>query len=330
MAPARTRHSTGVIGGASAVAAGLVADRVFGEPPPAVHPVAGFGQGMARVERALYRDSRVAGMTHWAIGVGGAVVAGRALDRMLGRRWALLVSTYLAVAGRMLGREATAIGDLLVAGNLEAARARLPALVGRSPTDLSESEITRAVVESVAENSVDAVVAPVLWALVAGAPGVCAYRAINTLDAMVGHRSPRYEQFGWASARLDDLANWIPARVGAVGVAAVRPGRARAVVRIVRRDAAQHPSPNGGVIESAFAASLGIRLGGSNRYGDVVEHRGVLGDGREAAGADIGRAVRLLDQVTVAVGVAGLLAASATTLTRRLWRGRSRGRTDRA
>ena len=156
--------------------------------------------------------------------------------------------------------------------------------------------MARATVESVAENTSDAVVAPLLWGAVAGVPGLLGYRAVNTLDAMVGHRSPRYERFGWAAARLDDLVNWVPARVA--GLAAAAGGAAGR--RITgggaagrRRDAGQHPSPNAGVVEAAFAGALGIRLGGRNVYDGQVEDRGVLGDGRAVEIADIARANRL-------------------------------------
>ncbi len=293
-----------------AVAVGVVADRVFGEPPGIVHPVARFGQSMARIEQRMYRDDRAVGVMFCMIGVGSAAACGVVLQRCVGRSAALAISIAVATAGRMLGREANAIGALLVDGDLEAARTRLPSLVGRSPDGLDAMEIARAVIESVAENSVDAVIAPMVWGLIGGAPAVLAHRAVNTLDAMVGHHSPRYERFGWASARLDDIANWLPARLGAVCVATVSPAHARSIRHVIRRDSGQHPSPNGGVIEAAYAAALGIRLGGSNRYGEVVVHRGVLGDGEPATADDVGRAVRLLDLTTVAlaaIGVAGSL-----------------------
>ena len=156
----------------------------------------------------------------------------------------------------------------------------------------------RAVVETVAENTVDAVTAPLWWATIGGAPAVLAHRAINTLDAMVGHRNERYRQFGWASARADDVVNWIPARLTAVAVAAVRPRRAAAIARTVRRDAPRHPSPNGGVVEAAFAAALDVRLGGTNTYGDVVEDRGTLGDGRPPTPDDGVAAIRLARDAT--------------------------------
>src|SRR5205085_1729269 len=195
--------------------------------------------------------------------------------------------------------------------DLDEARALLPALVGRDPTGLDDKEITRAVVESVAENTVDAVVAPLLWAAAAGAPGALGHRAVNTMDAMIGRRSARYLRYGWAAARLDDLAAWVPARVTAAAVAAVRPRSAPAVWNAVRHEAPRHPSPNAGVAEAAFAAALGLRLGGANRYGDRIEVRPSLGDGRPPERHDIGRAVRLAGDVGLALtcALAGLGAA---------------------
>ena len=293
-------------------AAGVMADRLLGEPPVAAHPVAGYGAVMRRVETHLYRDERQAGAAHAALGVGLAVAAGAALRSPA-------AAAYVAVAGRSLAQTALAIEATLDRHDLDAARAQLPALVGREPSQLDAPEIARAVVESVAENTVDAVVAPALWAAAAGAPGVFAYRAVNTLDAMVGHRSVRYERFGWASARLDDLAGLIPARVTAGLVAAVRPRSATRVARAVREDAPAHPSPNAGVAEAAFAAALGLRLGGTNRYGDRVEHRPALGGGRTPAPGDIRAAVRLSRDVTGAL-VALLAVPSAL---RWVWRRRA-------
>ena len=268
------------------VAAGVMADRLLGEPPSVAHPVARFGAVMRRVETHVYRDARPAGAAHAAVGVGLATAAGAALGSPA-------AAAYIAVAGRALARAALDIEATLEQGDLAAARAQLPALVGREPSQLDEPEIARAVVESVAENTVDAVVAPALWAAAAGAPGVFAYRAVNTLDAMVGHRSARYEHFGWASARLDDIAGLVPARVTAGLVVAVRPGAASRVARAVREDAPAHPSPNAGVAEAAFAAALDLQLGGANRYGERVEIRPSLGTGRQPSRTDIGRAVRL-------------------------------------
>ncbi|HXW77909.1 MAG TPA: CobD/CbiB family cobalamin biosynthesis protein, partial [Acidimicrobiales bacterium] len=205
----------------------------------------------------------------------------------------------------------------LAEGDEKRARELLPALVGRDPTGLDVAEIARAVVESVAENTVDAVVAPALWAAVAGAPGAFGYRAVNTMDAMVGHRSPRYLNYGWASARLDDLANWVPARCTAALVALVRPGSAREIRRAVAMQAPAHPSPNAGVAEAAFAVALGIRLGGANRYGEQTEVRPQLGWGRGAQPDDIAQAVRLSRDVgTALAAVLGIAGAA------QWWRGR--------
>jgi adenosylcobinamide-phosphate synthase len=276
------------------VTLGLLADRVLGEPPTELHPVAAFGTAMTKVEERLYRDDRRAGIAHAAIGVALGVAAGKLVRSRA-------VATYVAVSGRMLGSTARRIGRVLDTGDLEGARALLPSLVGRDPSELDANGIARAVVESVAENTVDAVVAPALWAAVAGAPGALAHRAVNTMDAMVGHHSARYERYGWAAAKLDDAMAWVPARATATLVAAVRPSSAGEVWRVVRRDAGAHPSPNAGVAEAAFAAALGIQLGGPLRYGERVEHRPLLGDGRPVDGSDIERAVRLSDDVTLAL-----------------------------
>jgi len=288
----RVTASTGL-----AAAAGWAFDRIAGEPPTVAHPVAWFGRAMRRLERVTYRDSRAAGATHVAVGVGVAVGAGRVAERLLGRWLSTALTTGVCVAGRMLAREATAVVDAVDAGDLDAARARLPTLVGRDTTDLDGDEILRAVVESVAENAVDAVVASIVWAGVFGAPGVLAHRAVNTLDAMVGHRNERYRRFGWAAARLDDAANYLPARLAAVEVALLVPSRWSVIRRAVREDAPRHPSPNGGVIEAAVAAALGVSVGGRNRYGGVDEDRGTLGQGPGPSVADARRAIALTNRL---------------------------------
>jgi len=279
---------------AAGAAAGVIADRFLGEPPAIVHPVVAFGRVMRTVERRLYRDARPAGMVHAAIGTSLGLIAG-------GLVGSAAVATWVAVAGRALGEAATAVGSALDDHDLPLARTLLPALVGRDPYGLDEKELARAVVESVAENTVDAIVAPALWAALLGAPGALGYRAVNTLDAVVGHRSDRYANYGWASARQDDLAGWIPARATAGLVAAVRPGAAREVWVAVRTQASAHPSPNAGVAEAAFAAALGLCLGGENRYRDRVEIRPQLGTGRPAERGDIARAVALSRDVSLAL-----------------------------
>jgi adenosylcobinamide-phosphate synthase len=292
---------------AFATAVGLALDRLAGEPPAPVHPVAAFGRLMGGVERCTYRDARGRGVLHAAIGVGVGAAAGTVAAGAGGA--GVTAAVAMATAGRMLGESARRIGDALEGGDLAGARAALPTLVGRDPSGLDAGEVARAVVESVAENTVDAVVAPAFWAVVGGAPGVLAHRAVNTLDAMVGHRSPRYERFGWASARLDDVAAWLPARLTAALVAVARPRRAGAVWRAVRDQAPEHPSPNAGVAEAAFAAALGVRLGGRNRYDRRVEERALLGRGGPPQPADVARAVDLLDDVTAALAAALVVVA---------------------
>jgi len=286
----------------------VIADVIVGEPPIRPHPVSVFGDVMGAIERHFYRDGRLAGLAHAGAGLAAAVAVGSVVR-------STTAATYVAVAGRSLGQAATAVRRPLDAGDLDAARTLLPALVGRDPAGLDEKELCRAVVESVAENTVDAVIGPALWGALAGAPGALAYRAVNTLDAQVGHHNDRYERFGWASARLDDGANLIPARVTAGLVIAVRPHRAAAVLSAVRHQAGAHPSPNAGVAEAAFAAALGVRLGGENRYGGRVEIRPPLGSGPSPGIGDIDRAVRLSRHVSLAA--AGGLALLGRILGRR-------------
>ena len=288
--------------------AGVVVDAVVGEPPLAWHPVAKFGSAMTALERRTYRDTRGAGAVHLSIALGAAIAVGLGARRLLGPFLATASAVALASAGRMLDEEALGIADHLEAGDVPTARVALRALAGRTPDDLDESEIARAVIESVAENSVDAVVSSIMWGVVGGAPAVLAHRATNTLDAMIGHHSERYEHFGWASARLDDVLNFVPARVAAAAVALCRPRSSQLVIDTIRRDASQHPSPNGGVIEAAYAAALGVKLGGVNRYGDDVEDRGTLGDGRPPMATDIRAAVSLRRHTTTLLaGVAALI-----------------------
>jgi adenosylcobinamide-phosphate synthase len=286
---------------ALAAAAGIAADLALGEPAVDPHPVAAFGHAMDEMEKAFYRPQRSAGVLHAAAGLGLGILAGTTLVR------STALATYLSVAQRALGEAAFDVAEGLDVCDLPLARQLLPALVGRDPSALDASEIARAVVESVAENTVDAVVAPALWAALFGASGALGYRAVNTMDATVGHHNERYEQYGWASARLDDLANYLPARLTAVLVMVVRPRSARAVWRAIRQDAPSHPSPNAGVAEAAFAAALGLRLGGVNTYGDRVEWRPRLGDGRTPEVADIRAAVSLGRDVTA--GLIGTLIA---------------------
>ncbi|MFM9592405.1 cobalamin biosynthesis protein [Streptomyces scabiei] len=289
-------------------AAGLLGDLLLGDPRRG-HPVAAFGRAAGAVERALWRDHRGWGALHTALCAGGAVALGAVASAVVRPSRAASVgltaaATWAVVGGTSLGREARAIGRSLDAGDVEGARARLPHLCGRDPQALDADGIARAVVESVAENTSDAVVGALVWGGVGGVPGLLGFRAVNTLDAMVGHLSPRYRRYGWASARLDDVVGWPGARLTAV-LAAACGGDARGAVRAWRADAGKHPSPNAGPVEASFAGALGVRLGGTLSYGGRVEHRPVLnGKGRAVAVEDIERAVRLSRRVSwLALGV---------------------------
>ncbi|GGT11442.1 cobalamin biosynthesis protein [Streptomyces chromofuscus] len=282
-------------------AAGLLGDLLLGDPRRG-HPVAAFGHAAGAVERVLWRDHRGWGVLHTVVCAGGAVALGAAARRSVRSSPAASVAltgvaTWAVVGGTSLGREARAVGRALEAGDVEGARARLPHLCGRDPQALDADGIARAVVESVAENTSDAVVGALVWGAVGGVPGLLGFRAVNTLDAMVGHRSPAYRKYGWASARLDDLAGWPGARLTAV-LAVLAGGDPRGAVRAWRADAAKHPSPNAGPVEASFAGALGVRLGGTLSYAGRVEHRPVLnGGGRAVQVADIERAVRLSRRV---------------------------------
>ncbi len=266
---------------------GAALDALLGDPARC-HPVAVFGWLAGGLERLLWRPSRPAGTVFCAALTAGSAAGVSAALSLLGSRPALRMAlgaatVWTALGGRSLRREALRLGALLEQGDIEGARLRAPALVGRDPSDLDAGELARATVESVAENTADAIVASLLWFALGGAPATAAHRAVNTLDAMVGHRSARHAEFGWASARLDDAANWLPARLAAlltVLAAPVVDGSPGEAWRVLRRDGHAHPSPNAGRAEAAFAGALGVGLGGTNRYDDRIEHRAPLGDGR--------------------------------------------------
>jgi adenosylcobinamide-phosphate synthase len=298
------------------VLAGYLADLVFADPKRG-HPVAMFGQAVAKLEQLIYRDTRTAGGVQVGLAMGAVGLLGVAVQRgaeRRGRLWSIAATaaaTWTALGGTSLARTGLAMSELLDRGDIEGARLLLPSLCGRDPASLDGAGLTRAALESVAENTSDAQVAPLLWAAVGGVPAVLSYRAINTLDSMIGHQSPRYVRFGWAAARLDDVANFVAARATAALVVMCAPavgGSPSGAVRAWRRDAARHPSPNAGVVEAAFAGALGVRLGGPTRYHHELQIRPTLGDGGQAGVADLRRAVLLSRAVQAAAAVfAGLL-----------------------
>jgi adenosylcobinamide-phosphate synthase len=306
---------------AAGLVAGVALDALIGDPRRG-HPVAAFGRAAAALEARDYADARPSGAAHtaacvFAVTAPAVLLQRRTRDRPLLGFTAAALTSWAVIGARSLRAESGRTIAPLAGNDLPAAREILPSLCGRDPADLGAKEIARAVIESVAENTSDAVVAPLLWGAAAGVPGLVAYRAINTLDAMVGHHSPRYERFGWAAARLDDVANWVPARVTALLTVACASGTRRAAWRAFRVYGGQHPSPNAGRCEAAFAGALGLRLGGTNLYHGVAEHRPELGDGRTPDVNDIRSANRLARNVTIA---ATALAAGVA-----LGRTRSRG-----
>ena len=308
----------------AALAGGYVADLLVGDPRR-LHPVAGFGQVAAGVEALAYAPSRRRGMAYAGALVAAVAGLGEGLDRMaqragLGRSPALGFFTWVALGGRSLTETAVRLAAAVEAGDLPAARKLLPSLCGRDPESLDAAGFSRAALESVAENTSDAVVGALVWGAVAGPGGVLAYRAANTLDAMVGHRSARYADFGWAAARLDDGLNWLPARLSAALAAVCAPlvgGSSRAAWKTARYDGGNHPSPNAGRVEAAFAGALGVRLGGPLSYGGVAELRPVMGAGRVPTPADVRRAAHLSRAV-------GATAAMTCAVVRTLVTGRRR------
>ncbi|MCL6601447.1 MAG: adenosylcobinamide-phosphate synthase CbiB [Paenibacillus sp.] len=273
--------------------AAYVIDRMIGDPRSLPHPVIGMGKAITAIEKAIRRyvsrprSLRLAGILLPLIVVGGAwaLTAGILWLLSLVSPWlmwaaeAWLISTTIASKG--LKHAGMAVYNELRKGDLPAARQALGMIVGRDTEHLDSPEIVRGTVETVAENIVDAIISPLFYALLGGAPLAMAYRAVNTLDSMVGYKNEKYRELGWASARLDDVANLIPSRLTALLVALCASLLRldwRRSLRTVIRDARLHPSPNSGYPESAVAGALGIRLGGENVYHGIRSFRAYMGD----------------------------------------------------
>jgi adenosylcobinamide-phosphate synthase len=314
----------GVPSAGVALLAGYAADMALGDPRR-WHPVAGFGRTALMLERVAYAPSRLRGTVVAAILVAVPALAAELLTRALSRRVelsrrtstreiVLTALTWMALGGRSLRREALNVSDLVAREELDQARLALRALCGRDATKLDGDALCRAALESVAENTGDAVVGALLWGALAGPGGVVAYRAANTLDAMFGHRSERYMEFGWAAAKLDDVMSWPAARMTAALTCMTAPlvgGSPRAAVAIAGRDGGAHPSPNSGRAEAAFAGALGVTLGGSIAYNGSVESRPRLGDGKAPTVEDVHRAARLSLAVGITAAVLCAIARSA-------------------
>lgn len=285
-------------------------DLVIGDPRWLPHPVIGMGNCIKRVEKKIRSkvsqpiQLKKAGILLPVIIVGGSLVITWALLRGLYmiHPWlsagveVILIATTIATKGlKAAGME---VYGHLSRGDLPAARQALGMIVGRDTAHLEEPEIVRGTVETVAENIVDAIVSPLFYALIGGAPLAMAYRAVNTLDSMVGYKNEKYINLGWASARLDDIANFIPARITAVLLVVsswMMSLDYKKSYRTIKHDARLHPSPNSGFPESAVAGALGIRLGGENVYHGVLSFRAYMGEySRPMAKEDIQSTVRLM------------------------------------
>jgi adenosylcobinamide-phosphate synthase len=293
------------------------------------HPVTWIGRMIAALDRLLNRDTADA---LWRRGAGiiaillllGIIgtVAFAVQHELLRLPFGLIVIAVIAstlIAQRSLQRHVADVADALERDGLAAGRTAVAKIVGRDPDTLDAAGVARAAIESLAENFSDAVVAPVFWMAMAGLPGAALYKAINTADSMIGHRTPRYEAFGWAAARLDDLVNLPASRLSAfllVAAAALhKTTSAAAAWRVVLRDASRHRSPNAGYPEAAMAGALGLSLAGLRVYGGVTIDDATMGDGRrDATAADIRRALslyRYADAILIALvaAIAGILTA---------------------
>ncbi|MFZ5631813.1 MAG: adenosylcobinamide-phosphate synthase CbiB [Bacillota bacterium] len=277
--------------GAAVVLLAFLVDLAVGDPPRLPHPVVIIGRMISGLERLLYTPRRVGGMIGGAvmavIVVGAAYAATAALLYFLQRihPWLAVITEIWIISTTLAARGlAGAAGEILrplAAGDIDRARRLVGGIVGRDTASMDTREVTRATVETVAENTVDGVLAPLIYAFIGGAPLAMAYKAVNTLDSMVGYRNERYMYFGRFPARLDDIANFLPARIGGVMLLAaawITGRRAGGALRAMLRDARRHPSPNSGIPEAAVAGALGVRLGGLNIYGGVESFRQHMGD----------------------------------------------------
>lgn len=273
----------------------LLLDRVLGEPRR-FHPLAGFGRLATWLEAGLNPGAR-GQRWHGAAAMVLLVAPGVALAGWLQQQAAVgavfsVVVLYAAVGLKSLHQHAEPVAAALARSDLDGARVGVSMMVSRDTSALDAEGVARATVESVLENGNDAVFGALFWFLVAGAAGALGYRLVNTLDAMWGYKTPRYLQFGWAAARLDDVLNFIPARLTALSYALL--GRTRSALACWRTQAAAWDSPNAGPVMAAGAGALGVRLGGAAVYHERTEVRPPLGQGAAPQGADIARALRLV------------------------------------
>ena len=292
---------------------GVMADQVFGDPRRR-HPLALFGRLAGRLEQRLnrYADQphagRLSGLLALIIMVAPPVFLavwlhstpiGIAIDVLL---------LWFAIGARSLEQHASRVQTALQQGRLSQARQRVSWLVSRDTSAMDSTDVARATTESVLENGNDAVFAPLFWFIIAGGPGVLAFRLVNTLDAMWGYRTPQHQYFGWAAARLDDLLGWLPARLTASSYALL--GRTGDALRCWREQAKQLDSPNAGPVMVSGAGALNLCLGGPASYHGAIKHKPWFGSGATPTAADIGRATRMVRHclwLWLAVAIAGSL-----------------------
>lgn len=307
------------------LAAAYALDLLVGDPEWFPHPVRLIGAGIAAGSRHLHGTRNVTRHTPgveliegaaFAAGmVAASAAAGRAVCRMTGRvRMDDALEVLLAwttLATRNLLDEAGSVLAALDGGDLALARQRLARIVGRDTADLDEAEVVRAVIETAAESLCDGIVAPLMYLAAGGVPAAQAYKTINTLDSMIGHREPPYTYFGRFAARLDDVCNFVPARVaaGAIALAAALTGQdGRAAIRVWRKDGGHHASPNSGQMEAAMAGALGVRLGGTNFYDGQPTHGKTIHETGVAPGRAHGRSALRIVGVASALVFSGAFA----------------------
>lgn len=285
----------------------LLLDIILGEPKR-FHPLVGFGHLADWVELRLNANSNkkiTRGVLAWVLVIVPIVIMVALLDDWIGGWWLSVLAGWLAIGWQSLRQHGQWVTDALMAGDIETARTKLGWIVSRDTSQLNETEISRGGIESLLENGSDAIFAALFWLAVAGAPGVVLYRLSNTLDAMWGYRNERFEQFGKFAARVDDVLNYIPARLTALTYALA--GHFPTAVRAWRLQSGRWYSPNAGVVMATGAGALQVALGGNAIYHGQVKSRPVLGMGAVPQANDMVRAIQLLDRSVMIWGVAALL-----------------------
>lgn len=304
------------------ILAALLVDLRIGDPPGIPHPVVLMGKVVGWMEGVV----RGTFIRPWGLRLGGVLIVVTLVVGSYLAAWVIikgfslihpslgwivhlwLLSTALAV--KSLRDHALAVADALDAGDLPGARSKLALIVGRDTKNLTSEETVRGAMECVAESTVDGITAPLFYAFIGGAPLALAYKAVNTLDSMLGYRNTRYRHLGWAAARLDDVANYLPARLTGLLfliLAPLTPGGLKNCFKTMLRDGRKHPSPNSGITEAAMAGALGVRLGGTNYYGGVASERPYLGEsGEPLRTVHVRSSLRLAWWVTVLGTILGI------------------------